>query len=182
MQKTQKGITLVSLVVTIIVMLILLGVSVTVALNGGLFGNAEVAKYETERASEIETIELAQIMAEGESNTGSATVENIQSAINNVSTQGVVTAIDNGDTIIVHFNESNRYYEIESNGKITGPIDIIFDTEAGVLEGTGSSTDPFIIMSIEDLVYFSQSVNNGNSYSGKYVVLGKTLDFNSNLS
>ena len=38
--KGQKGITLVALVITIIVMLILVGVSVTVALKGGLFKTA----------------------------------------------------------------------------------------------------------------------------------------------
>lgn len=50
----QKGITLVALVITIIVMLILVGVSVTVAINGGLFGKAKEAKtgYEASQASE----------------------------------------------------------------------------------------------------------------------------------
>ena len=48
MMKEQKGITLVALVITIIVMLILVGVSVTVALNGGLFTTAETAVTNTE--------------------------------------------------------------------------------------------------------------------------------------
>ena len=53
--KTQKGITLVALVITIIVMMILVGVSVTVALNGGLFSTAQqaVADTETERDKEL---------------------------------------------------------------------------------------------------------------------------------
>lgn len=53
--KKQKGITLIALIITIIVMLILVGVSVTVALNGGLFTTAkEAAKgTETERNKEI---------------------------------------------------------------------------------------------------------------------------------
>ena len=42
--KKQKGITLIALIITIIVMLILVGVSVTVALNGGLFSTAKKAK------------------------------------------------------------------------------------------------------------------------------------------
>ena len=37
MQKQNKGITLIALIITIIIMLILAGVSVTVALKGGLF-------------------------------------------------------------------------------------------------------------------------------------------------
>ena len=46
--KSQKGITLIALVITIIVMLILVGVSVTVALNGGLFSTAQGAARSTE--------------------------------------------------------------------------------------------------------------------------------------
>jgi len=45
--KKQNGITLIALVITIIVMLILVGVSVTVALNGGLFTIAKDAANET---------------------------------------------------------------------------------------------------------------------------------------
>lgn len=52
--KEQKGITLVALVITIIVMLILVGVSVTVALKGGLFDSAKTAADDTETAAEAE--------------------------------------------------------------------------------------------------------------------------------
>ena len=52
--KTQKGITLIALVITIIVMLILVGVSVTVALNGGLFNTAKKAKTDTQGAISAE--------------------------------------------------------------------------------------------------------------------------------
>ena len=47
--KTQKGITLVALVITIIVMLILVGVSVSTSLDGGLFDNAREAVSGTEK-------------------------------------------------------------------------------------------------------------------------------------
>ena len=54
MTKGQKGITLIALVITIIVMLILVGVSVTVALNGGLFDTAERAADQTENVMDRE--------------------------------------------------------------------------------------------------------------------------------
>ena len=54
MMKGQKGITLVALVITIIVMLILVGVSITVALNGGLFSNAKTAANDTAEARNSE--------------------------------------------------------------------------------------------------------------------------------
>ena len=47
--KKEKGITLIALIITIIVMLILVGVSVTVALNGGLFSTAERATADTQK-------------------------------------------------------------------------------------------------------------------------------------
>jgi len=54
--KTQKGITLIALIITIIVMLILVGVSVTVAINTGLFTTASGVSKNTEvsRDEELE--------------------------------------------------------------------------------------------------------------------------------
>ena len=50
----QKGITFVALVITIIVMLILVGVSVTVAINGGLFTKAKAGATNTQVAANAE--------------------------------------------------------------------------------------------------------------------------------
>jgi len=54
-QKNSTGITLIALIITIIVMLILVGVSVTVALKGGLFSSAKDAtgKTQIERDKEL---------------------------------------------------------------------------------------------------------------------------------
>ncbi|MDO5555420.1 MAG: hypothetical protein Q4G09_01815 [Clostridia bacterium] len=54
MMKGQKGITLVALVITIIVMLILVGVSIAVAINGGLFDTATKATNDTNAALQQE--------------------------------------------------------------------------------------------------------------------------------
>lgn len=48
--KSQKGITLIALVITIIVMLILVGVTITMALNGNLFNYAKDATKRTNEA------------------------------------------------------------------------------------------------------------------------------------
>ncbi len=53
--KTKRGITLIALVITIIVMLILVAATVTVALNGGLFKSAKKATVDTELAREEES-------------------------------------------------------------------------------------------------------------------------------
>ena len=47
--KNNKGITLIALIITIVIMLILVGVSVTTALNGGLFDTARESVNETEK-------------------------------------------------------------------------------------------------------------------------------------
>ena len=62
----QKGITLVALIITIIVMLILVGVSVTVALNGGLFDKATDAREKSVEAQldEAATLAKAEILAD----------------------------------------------------------------------------------------------------------------------
>lgn len=58
MMKGQKGITLVALIITIIVMLILVGVSITVAMNGGLFEKATTAVDETKEKQLDEAVSL----------------------------------------------------------------------------------------------------------------------------
>ena len=54
MMRSQKGITLIALVITIIVMLILVAVTITMAVNGGLFNYAKQAADETNRAIDSE--------------------------------------------------------------------------------------------------------------------------------
>ena len=68
---------------------------------------------------------------------------------------------------------NQAYEEIMPPGKTT-------DTNPGELEQEDTNT--FVINSIEDLVFFSYDVTNGNTYEGKNVKLGRDLDFNSDNS
>ena len=54
-KNTAKGITLIALVITIIVMLILVAVTISMALNGGLFGYAKDATTQTKSKMEAES-------------------------------------------------------------------------------------------------------------------------------
>jgi len=65
--KNSKGITLIALIITIIIMLILVGASVTVALNGGLFNTAKDAQAKTqeERNKEL-VLDGGQVEIDGE--------------------------------------------------------------------------------------------------------------------
>ena len=64
-EKMNKGITLIALIITIIVMMILVAVSVTVALNGGLFGTAKDAASKTQIEAEKEMLLSAVVGAIG---------------------------------------------------------------------------------------------------------------------
>ncbi|MBO4815441.1 MAG: leucine-rich repeat domain-containing protein [Clostridia bacterium] len=63
--KNKKGITLIALIITIIVMLILVGVTINVALNGGLFEKAKTASEQTQVETNKETLYSAVVAAMG---------------------------------------------------------------------------------------------------------------------
>ena len=57
--KKNKGITLVALVITIVVLLILAGISISALTNTGIFGKAIQSKEKSEESQEEEIIKLA---------------------------------------------------------------------------------------------------------------------------
>ena len=61
-------------------------------------------------------------------------------------------------------------------------VEQVTDTNPGALEGSGTENEPYVINSIEDLVFFAHDVTNENTYEGEYVSLGLSLDFNSTKS
>jgi len=70
MLNKEKGITLIALIITIIVMLILVGVTVNIALNGGLFTKADDAKESTQLAMDKEELQMEIVTAYDEDNKG----------------------------------------------------------------------------------------------------------------
>ena len=60
--KSNKGITLIALVVTIIILLILAGVSITTLSGNGLFGRAESSAAKYQAASEAENSTISSLM------------------------------------------------------------------------------------------------------------------------
>ena len=81
--KREKGITLIALILTIIVLLILAGISISMlAGNNSIIKNAQQAKADTERAELEERIKLA-IMGAYDS-TGSFNVEKLKTELNNL--------------------------------------------------------------------------------------------------
>lgn len=131
----DKGITLIALVITIIVLLILAGVSIAMLTGqNGILTQVQNAKNKTEEAEREEKEKLGDM-----------------------------------EDIIDEYATGIK-------------IEQVIDENPGVLEGTGTDGEPYTINSIEDLIFFSYDVNDGNTYAGQTVKLALSLDFNSNKS
>ena len=117
--KENKGITLVALVVTVVVLLILAGVSITTLIgNNGILTKTSESKQKTQEAQEKEEIGIAATTAQiGENGYQELNQTNLQNAIDNQFGRNKAIVIDNGNgTFTVRFIESKRDYNITSNG------------------------------------------------------------------
>lgn len=181
----QRGITLIALVITIIVLLILAGISIgALTGEGGIIGNAKNAKEETEIANEKEIIDKAVIMAMGENSRGNLVEEEFQNKLDGETGKGKTEVVDAGEEFGVTFIESNRYYTVDKDGNVMDSQEIVKDNNPGDItigqdgeELEGSEEQPYEIWSIEDLVSFANQVNGGNRFNDKYIELARTLDF-----
>ena len=204
--RNQNGITLLVLVITIIILLILAGITIG-ALTGenGIIKNTKESKEQTEIANEKEILEKATVEAMGKNKYGNIEESELQNALNNETGDGKTEAVDVGEEFEVLFKESNRYYTVDKDGNVGEmqeyvedkyPGDITVGENGEKLDGDTEKT-AYQICCIEDLVAFSNMVNgegvileNGqatkintpNTFYGKYVVLKTDLNFKSKLS
>ena len=155
--KRCKGITLIALVVTIVVLLILAGVSISMLTgNNGIITQAQNAKNKTEEAEEKEKIELA--VLDAISKNDDLTEENLQKEIDDEFGSGETKVYENGDEdFSVIFQNKDTNYRIE-DGEVT-KIDIAFK-----------------IKDKGDLQEFMKEVNGGNSFKDQYVYLLEDID------
>ena len=80
----EKGITLIALVITIIVLLILAGVSIAMLTGqNGILTQAQNAKKLTEQASAKEKIEMAVAGAVAKSSNGTLSIEDLKAELSN---------------------------------------------------------------------------------------------------
>ena len=115
--KDQKGITLVALIITIIVMLILVAVTISVALNGGLFDRARSANRLTKQAQVAEAAALAksELLAAYYEGTTTAdrtkpTEANVKDLINEF--LGTKNSTNEKDLQVKTVSESNGVYTV----------------------------------------------------------------------
>ena len=123
----NKGITLIALVITIIVLLILAGVSIAMLTGeNGILNQAKKAKEETEIASEEEKVKLATSGALLQDNAGSIIQSNLQSELSKYfDTEDFSVSSGTNDEgkngFIVTVTESvkeGRKYFVSQNGKV----------------------------------------------------------------
>ena len=188
--KKEQGITLLALVITIIILLILAGITIS-AITGenGIIGNAGQAKEETEIANEKEIVEKATVQAMGNNKYGNIEESELQEQLDKETKEGETEVSDVGDEFEVVFHESKRYYTVDKDGNVEGAYEIIEDTHPGDItvrkDGEtldGSEEKPYEIWCIEDLCALSNEVNKGTSFLNKYIKLMRDLNFNSDFS
>ena len=162
----QRGITLIALVITIIVLLILAGVTIA-ALSGdnGILTRAAESKNRTEEAQEKEGLELAVTSSQMEDvNTLEIDKEKLENAIKQqFGNNKDFSVTDNKDgSFLVNMNDTQRMYYIDETGEII--------EQSKMLK----------ISTADELKAFRDDVNSDNTYEGWYVYLTNniTLDVN----
>ena len=166
MIKREKGITLIALVITIIVLLILAGVSIAMLTgNNGILTQASNAKEKTTKAEEEEKIKMAVM---GSSISEDGFVERIEETSfknelkNQFGNQELDVVVNGDGSFIITVKDTNRKYYVNDDKTVINSDNII---EIGTAE---------------ELASFRDEVNNGNSYEGKAVLLTSDITLSGN--
>lgn len=182
-ENSELGITLISLVVAVIIILILAGISISMIIGkNGILNRAGEAKAKTETEGEKEQIKLSAMASLSEK--GEIIEEKFQENLDSNLKGNIIGLYKDDQDYIIKLDNNKVYRYSTKDGEVLKESMNIFieDTTPGAFDGLGTEESPYTIMSIEDLVYFSQSVNNGTTYEGKTIVLGRNLNFKSDLS
>lgn len=171
MNKRNKGITLIALVITIIVLLILAGVTIAMVLGqDGIFKKAEEAKRLTTISQEKEIISLGManikvanletMILENEQVKASQLQSEIEAKAYTVQVTG--SNADGTGTLTVHYLESGNRYTVTQTGEITGPGN-------GGGEEPEEPDNPSTKVLLSEVVqrgdYIDYSEGNGQSYT-----------------
>ena len=167
--KKEKGITLIILIIVIIILIILAGITIG-ALSGdnGIVKKVVESKEKNEIANEKEIVEKSATNAMGNNKYGNIEENELKKQLDMETGEGKTTVINEEKEYEIIFNETNRYYTIDSDGNISEPQEIVKDNNPGdITKGIdgedldGSEEHPYEIWCIEDLVVLS---NKGRGY------------------
>lgn len=124
--KEKQGITLIALVITIVVLLILAGVSIAMLTgDNGILSQAQNAKNQTEKAEDKERIKLAVNAAQISDNGFKELGQNsLQEELDKEFGEGRVVVRDNGDgSLTISLKDDKKDYTVLSNGQIQDGVD-----------------------------------------------------------
>ena len=172
----QRGITLIALIVTIIVLIILAGVSISMVVgDNGIITQAQKAKQETEIKSDEEKIRLAINVVQIKNNGNSKIKkDDLEIALSENGTKAIVVDNEDGTRNII-FLDSKKIYKLNSDGSIedtNSNFDGIYvapETQDEVrnegIIGIGTDGNPVDMdlwewMLLEDGTYCLNSINN----------------------
>ena len=120
--KNSRGITLIALIVTIIVLIILASITIsTLTGNNSIINMALTAREKAEISSEREQLEIATAQAMEKNKFGEVRKEILQKVLNNNlgENETEVTEDEESTDLYVKFVPSKRYYIVTRDGKIT---------------------------------------------------------------
>ena len=117
----ETGITIIALSITIIVMLILAGISI--ATVSPMIKNSEEAKQEQDIETEKSIVSRAAFAAEKVGVKGEITQANLQKMMQNELPSGNFTVTENGDSFTITFTDSNRSYDVDATGSKEEEVD-----------------------------------------------------------
>ena len=121
-KRKESGITLIALVVTIVVLLILAGVSISMLTGeNGIITQAIEAQEKTDIADEKERVKLAAVAAAGKDGWGEITEDNLAEELTkNIGKRNEdYTLTKEGENFLVTYIDSNRSYLVDENGNVT---------------------------------------------------------------
>ena len=129
------GITLIALVITIIVLLILAGVSIaTLTGENGILTRATDSKTSTEIGEEKEKVELSAVGALAKDNGGEIKRNYLNDELTSyIGTEGVDYTLSESETapFVVTYLDSERSYIVDENGNVSEYVDISKDVKIG---------------------------------------------------
>ena len=155
-KKLNKGITLIALVITIIVLLILAGVSIAMLTGqNGILTQAQKAGEQTEIGEEKEAITLAYNGAKAENNGGDVDADDLN---RNFGYSNTEAEAEGSNPITVTFKESGRQYTIDENGVISDPVEANIIASIRIEGEKSEGTPP---MPSDEFSYVTGTVDDG---------------------
>ncbi len=151
--RKNRGITLIALVITIIVLLILAGITIgAITSENGIIQNALSAKEQTEIANEREIVEEATVRAMGKNKRGNIVRDELQEELDKLTGEGetIVTTDTEESGYFVKFIDSGRIYKVNIDGEVEylGKEDELI-TQAEIIADPESNTTAELIQQVD---------------------------------